>query len=149
MASFSSLFCGQLYADTVPASRFQSLLVAEALWTLVTGLLRIAACLLAHNIFTPSKFARFTTVAIMTVSAGLAAASIIQMFLICRPFAAQWDPRVLGACGDQVASFMALESAGLVLDLGILLVPSVGIMRLQMSLEVKVKLIFIFNIGAV
>lgn len=144
-----SLFCGPLYADTVPAPRFQSLLVAEALWTLVTGLLRIAACLLAHHIFSPSNFTHCTTIAIMTLSAGLAVASIIQIFLICRPFAAQWDPRVLGACGDQVASFMALESAGVVLDLGILLVPSVVIMRLQMSLERKVQLIFIFNIGAV
>lgn len=129
--------------------RFQSLLVAEALWTLVTGLLRIAACLLAHSSFSPSNFARRTAVAIMALSAGLAAASIIQIFVICRPFAAQWDPRVLGACGDQVASFLALESAGVVLDLGILLVPSVMIMRLQMRLDAKVQLIFVLNIGAV
>lgn len=84
----------------------------------------------------------------MALSASLAAASTIQIFLICRPFAAQWDPRVLGACGDQIASFMALESVGVVLDLGILLVPSVMIMGLQMRLETKIQLILVFNIGA-
>lgn len=84
----------------------------------------------------------------MTLSAGLAAASIIQIFLICRPFAAQWDPRVLGACGDQVASFMALESAGVVLDLGIFLVPFIMIMGLEMRLETKIQAILVFNIGA-
>lgn len=106
----------------------QSLLVAEALWTLVTGLLCIAASLLALRVFYNSKFAVRTSVTIMVLSAGLGAASAVQIFLICRPFAAQWDPRVLGSCGDQVASFMALESAGLILDLGILLVPAVVIM---------------------
>lgn len=85
----------------------------------------------------------------MVLSAGLATASAVQIFLICRPFAAQWDPRVLGSCGDQVASFMALESAGLVLDLGILLVPTVMIVGLRMRLEKKVQLILVFNLGAV
>lgn len=127
----------------------QSLLVAEALWSLVTGLLRIAACLLAYKSFSLSKFARHTAITIMVLSAGLAAASTIQIFLICRPFAAQWDPSILGFCGDQVASFMALESTGMILDLGILLVPSVMIGGLQMRLETKVQLILVFNIGAV
>lgn len=114
----------------------------------MTGLLRIAACLLTHSSFYASKFARLTTVTIMILSASLAAASIIQIFLICQPFAAQWNPRVLGTCGDQVASFMALESVGVVLDLGIFLVPSLMIMRLQMRLESKVQAILVFNIGA-
>ncbi|KAG8164457.1 hypothetical protein KVR01_006375 [Diaporthe batatas] len=127
----------------------KSLLVAEALWTMVTGLLRIAACLMAYRIFSVSKFARRTTSTIIAMSAGLAAASSIQIFLICKPFAAQWDPRVLGACGDQVASFMALEAAGLVLDLGILMVPTVMISGLQMPLEKRIQLAFVFNIGAV
>lgn len=115
----------------------------------MTGLLRIAASLLLFTIFWTNRFTRYTTVTIMTLSACLAGASIIQIFLICRPFAAQWDPRVLGACGDQVASFMALESAGVVLDLGILLIPSLMIVQLHMRREAKVQLILVFNIGAV
>lgn len=127
----------------------QSILVAEALWSLVTGLLRIAACFLAHRIFSVSNVARYTTMMIMILSAGLAAASTIQIFLICRPFAAQWDPRVLGSCGDQIASFMAIESAGMLLDLGIMLVPTVNIIKLRVRMETKVQFILMFNIGAV
>lgn len=85
----------------------------------------------------------------MILSAGLAAASALQIFLICKPFAAQWDPRVLGTCGDQVASFMAFESAGLALDLGTLLVPIVIIIRLHLRTRKKVVAILVFNIGAV
>lgn len=84
----------------------------------------------------------------MALSASLAAASAVQIFLICRPFAAQWDPRVLGSCGDQVLSFMVLESVGIILDVGILLVPAVTIMGLQMRVEMKFRLILVFNIGA-
>jgi hypothetical protein len=127
---------------------WQSLLVAEALWTLVTGLLRIIASLLAYRIFRVSKLARSTTVTIMALSAGRAAASTVQIFLICRPFSAHWDPRVLGFCGDQVASFMVLESAGVLLDLGILVVPTVMIIRLQMRLVIKIEVIVLFNISA-
>lgn len=124
------------------------MLVAEALWTLVTGLLRIAACLLALKIFCPIKRAHRAVIAIMVLSASLAAAAAVQIFLICRPFSAQWDPRVLGSCGDQVLSFMALESIGIILDVGILLVPAVMIMGLQMKIEMKFRLILVFNIGA-
>lgn len=145
--STGSLLRGHL--DCADGSGSYSLLVAEALWNLVTGLLRIAACLLLHELFSIKKLAGLTTVTIILVSAGLAAASIIQIFLICKPFAAQWDPCILGSCGDQVVSFMALESVGLVLDLGILIIPTVSIMRLMVLWRRRMQLIFIFNIGAV
>ncbi|KAL1855900.1 hypothetical protein Daus18300_010879 [Diaporthe australafricana] len=64
----------------------KSLLVSEALWTLVTGLLRTAACLLIYRIFCVSTQTRRIAIAIMALSAALAAASIIQIFLICRLF---------------------------------------------------------------
>ena len=52
-----------------------------------------------------------------------AAASILQIFLLCRPFAAHWDPRVLGFCGDHVVAFVTLEVSGLLLDIAILSLP--------------------------
>ncbi|KAK2606577.1 hypothetical protein N8I77_005317 [Diaporthe amygdali] len=140
------------HQQSVPESQLEraakSILVAEAIWTLVTGLLRIAACLLIHSIFS-FPTARRSAIVIMVLSAGLAVASIVQIFLICKPFAAQWDPHVLGSCGDQIASFMALETIGLVLDLGILLVPAKYIMGLQMSMRRKIQLVLVFNVGAV
>lgn len=85
----------------------------------------------------------------MVLSAALATASIIQIFLICQPFAAQWDPHILGTCGDQVTSFLVIETAGLLLDIGILSLPPIIITRLRTATKMKVQLVLVLNIGAV
>lgn len=77
-----------------------------------------------------------------------AMASVLEIFLICRPFAAQWDPRILGLCGDQVVSFVTLEVIGLLLDLGILLLPVHTIFYLNARQSQKWKAIFILDISA-
>ncbi|KAI7778024.1 hypothetical protein LA080_002661 [Diaporthe eres] len=129
----------------------KSILVSEALWTLVTGLLRIAASLLMRSLTkgTHDRVVHRSAIGIMVLSAALATASIIQIFLICQPFAAQWDPQVLGTCGDQVTSFLVIETAGLLLDIGIFTLPPVIIMRLMTPTKMKVQLVLVFNIGAV
>jgi hypothetical protein len=68
--------------------------------------------------------------------------------LICRPMAAQWDPDVEGLCGNQTASFIALEVSGMVLDLALLLTPSYIVAKLHTSRANKVRPIAIFNAGA-
>lgn len=129
----------------------QSLLVSEALWTLVTGLLRIAACLLMHNLMkgTCACAIRRTAVGIILLSAVLAIASIIQIFLICQPFAAQWNPHTLGSCGDQVTSFIIIEIAGLLLDIAIFTLPPIIVTGVITSTKKKVQIVLALNIGAV
>ncbi|KAG6354447.1 hypothetical protein INS49_004464 [Diaporthe citri] len=129
----------------------KSLLVSEALWTLVTGMLRIAASLLMRSLTkgTHDRVVHHSAIGIMVLSTALATASIIQIFLICQPFAAQWDPQVLGTCGDQVTSFLVIETAGLLLDIAIFTLPPVIVMRLMTPTKMKVQLVLVFNIGAV
>ncbi|KAG8163969.1 hypothetical protein KVR01_005887 [Diaporthe batatas] len=128
----------------------KSVLVSEALWTLTTALLRIAAGLFTRRVFRPAApLARRLTVAVMVLSAALAAASVVQVFAICRPLAAQWDPRVRGACGDQAVSFLVLEALGLLLDIGVLAVPCVVIVKLRLPVGTRVASALIANIGAV
>lgn len=91
---------------------------------------------------------RFIAIGIMSLSAALGIASVIQIFLICKPFAAQWDPRVLGTCGDQVTSFIIIESVGLLLDIVTLAVPLKIIMWLNMPLKRKLGIALIANTGA-
>ncbi|ROV92176.1 hypothetical protein VMCG_09286 [Cytospora schulzeri] len=130
------------------AKAAKSLLVAEALWSLVNGLLRVAAGQMLYKIF-KAMIGRWPPFIIMIISAALALASIVQVFLICRPFAAQWDPRVLGTCGDQIGSFMALESTGLSLDVAILAVPAAQTLRLNLSMRNKVRVILVLDMGAI
>lgn len=130
------------------AKAAKSLLVGEALWSLVTGLLRVAAGLLVYRIFGLSPKLRLAAVTIMASSAALALASIVQVFLICKPFAAQWDPRLLGTCGDQVLSFMILECTGLGLDIVIFALPVLPLARLNTSISFIVTTIVILDVGA-
>lgn len=124
----------------------QSLLVSEALWSIVNGLLRVAAGLMIRRVFV-SKTAVVGAWTIMTMSVFLSLASIMQIFMICRPFAAQWDPKVLGMCGDQVLSFTVMESIGLCLDISIILLPLSFIMGLQMTKWKRIKTILVLDLG--
>jgi hypothetical protein len=62
--------------------------------------------------------------------------------------AAQWDPNVQGLCGNQIASFVALEVLGMVLDLALLFVPSYVVAKLQLNRRKKAGIIVLFNTGA-
>lgn len=130
------------------AKAAKSLLVSEALWSLVSGLLRVAAGLMIYKIFGVIAECRWSALLIMITSAALALASVVQIFLICRPFAAQWDPRVLGTCGDQMVSFMILESTGLILDIAILAVPAMAVVGLTMKKSRKAQAILVLDMEA-
>lgn len=132
------------------AKLWQSILVAEALWSLVTGCLRTAAGLLVFRLWKGihSTVVPCITLTIIVMSTALATASMLEIFLVCRPFSAQWDPQVLGTCGDQLMSFTILESVGLVLDLVILALPVVLIYRLDTTMRRRVQTILLLDIGA-
>lgn len=98
---------------------------------------------------THDRTVRYTAVMIIFLSAALAIASIIQIFLICQPFAAQWDPHILGTCGDQVTSFLIIETIGLLLDVGIFTLPPVIMTRLKTPTKMKVQIVVVLNMGAV
>jgi hypothetical protein len=73
--------------------------------------------------------------------------SILEVCLICRPLAAQWDPNTGGACGNQIASFVTIEVLGLALDVAILLLPVKPLIRLRVTMKQKLTLLFVFNSG--
>jgi hypothetical protein len=73
--------------------------------------------------------------------------SILEVCLICRPLAAQWDPNVGGACGNQIASFVTIEVLGLALDVAILVLPIKVVFGLKMAPKRKLGLVMIFSSG--
>lgn len=125
----------------------KSLLVSEALWCVVNGLLRVAAALCIIKFFGVKSHVRKAGIALAVTSAALSLVGILEIFLVCRPFAAQWDPHVLGTCGDQILSFTILESAGLMLDLCTLLLPVLLVWGLQMQRRKRIPLILILDAG--
>lgn len=75
--------------------------------------------------------------------------NILQVFLICRPFAATYDPTVKGECGNQVGAFIAIGAFNVVTDAIILTLPIPTIWGLKMSSSARLGLCAIFLVGFV
>jgi hypothetical protein len=73
--------------------------------------------------------------------------NILQCFLICRPFAATYDPTVKGECGNQVVSFIAIGAFNVISDAIILTLPIPTIWGLKMSSSARLGLSAIFMVG--
>jgi hypothetical protein len=86
-----------------------------------------------------------TTILCSCIAHGIAA--VLEVCLICRPMAAQWNPKVQGLCGNQTISFVALEVSGMVLDLVILMAPLGPIATLKMKKARRFKFIVLLDAG--
>jgi hypothetical protein len=73
---------------------------------------------------------------------------ILCGFLLCRPFAFNWDQSIPGGkCGNQVLSYILTGSFNIVTDVMVLCIPIPMIWRLQMPFRNKVGLTLIFAVG--
>ena len=72
----------------------------------------------------------------------------LEVFLICRPMAVDWNAHIDGTCGDQVVSYLVLEVLGLLLDVTIAAVSIPYLWALQMALAKKCLTQLMFSIGA-
>lgn len=75
--------------------------------------------------------------------------NIMQVFLICRPFATSYDPTVPGTCGNQKASFLAIGAFNAITDLVILVLPIQTIWSLKIKSGARYSLLAVFCIGIV
>ena len=73
--------------------------------------------------------------------------NVLQVFLICRPFAATYDVTVKGKCGNQVASYIAIGCFNVVTDVMVLTLPIPTVWSLQMPKITKLGQTAIFMIG--
>lgn len=110
---------------------------------MVNTLVRITAILLVKRFF---GLVRVTwLLLVLAVLYGVVV--LLEIFLICRPLAVDWNVYVHGTCGDQVMSYLVLEVLGLFLDFIILAVPIPCIWQLDVKLAQKMSVATIFSIG--
>lgn len=83
---------------------------------------------------------------VLTILYGLAV--FLEMFLICRPMAVDWNAHIGGTCGDQVVSYLVFKVLGLFLNFTILALPIPCIWRLQLELARKMSIAITFSIGS-
>ncbi|KXX79691.1 hypothetical protein MMYC01_202548 [Madurella mycetomatis] len=75
--------------------------------------------------------------------------NLLQVFLLCRPFARSYDPTIPGECGDQVASFIAIGSFNIITDIVILGLPLPTVWSLKMTTAAKLGLTGVFLVGLI
>ncbi|PHH66771.1 hypothetical protein CDD81_5903 [Ophiocordyceps australis] len=73
--------------------------------------------------------------------------NILQVFLICRPFAASFDPTIHGTCGNQRSSFIAIGCFNAITDVAILCLPIPTIWKLKARARTKLALTAVFAAG--
>ena len=120
----------------------------QTLWGLVNTLVRMSAISLIAKVFGVTREIRRIVRSLLVLSILYGLVVFLEIVLICRPMAVDWNARVDGTCGDQIVSYLVLEVVGLVFDFTILVVPLPCIWRLQIQRTAKVQIAAYFSIGA-
>lgn len=69
--------------------------------------------------------------------------------LICAPIERNWNPTVIGTCGDQIAGYTAVSAVNVAVDIIMCTMPLPVILRLQLKGPYKFALVGIFSTGVV
>lgn len=77
----------------------------------------------------------------------LCVAILLQVFLICRPFALWWNRTLDGICGDQIATYLSAHIMVLIFDFSIAVLPVPVLWGLRMATGKKIGISFLFSIG--
>lgn len=110
-------------------------------------LVRTSAVLFIKTIFGHLKSASLIAQLLLVLSILYGLVVFLEVFLICRPMAVDWDAHVDGTCGDQIVSYLVPEVLGLLLDITIAAVSIPYIWRLQKRGADKVSIQIVFSIG--
>ena len=73
---------------------------------------------------------------------------ILESFLLCRPFAYNWDKTIEGSCANQTSIFLSAGVINLLIDVMIVTLPMPMLWRLRMPLGRKIALSGVFGMGA-
>ena len=124
----------------------QILISVQILWAVSLSLCKISILFMYARIFTMVTMVRLSLVTAAFIAAW-ALATILSGFLICRPFALNWDQTLDGTCGNQVLSYTITGSLNLVTDVVVFVLPIPYLWGLQLKLYKKITLLCTFSMG--
>jgi hypothetical protein len=90
---------------------------------------------------------RMLTIGCMVVVALWWTANVLQIFLICHPFALNWDSTIKGSCGNRPLTYALVGATNIATDITTLMLPVPTVWKLQMPLRLKIAITTIFCIG--
>lgn len=125
------------------------LMVSYALiYTFAISTVKMSVLFFYLRVFVGDRF-RLVTKIITGFVGVYTCANILLLFLICRPFAANYDTTIDGDCGDQPTAFISIGAYNIISDVVILCLPIPMVWRLHAKKEMKVGLTIIFLVGLV
>jgi hypothetical protein len=122
------------------------LVAYELIYATAISTIKLSVMLFYLRVFVNRGLRRATKAALAFV-ATWSVANILQVFLICRPFAKTYSLTVEGTCGDQVASFIAIGAFNIITDIIIITLPLPTVWALKMSTANKLGLTGVFLVG--
>ena len=128
-------------------SDFQGYIAALITWALANTAVKISILHFYNTIFGASPPFRHVTYAVMALVVSFGVGNILLAFLICRPFAKNWNLLLPGTCGSTKDSVIATSIVNFIVDLIIISLPMPMIWRLQMAKTRKIALTTIFSLG--
>jgi len=139
---------GHPTADTLPnlMSILKMLVANEFLFTTAITTVKFSVLFFYLRVFV-NKGLRLAVKVTMGFVMLWTLGNILQVFLICQPFAAAYDIKLKGDCGNQVASYIAIGCFNVVTDLIVLALPILTVWSLQMPKMTKLGVTGIFLIG--
>ncbi|KAI1642488.1 uncharacterized protein F4817DRAFT_320755 [Daldinia loculata] len=118
----------------------------QLLWAISLCLCRVSILILSTKIFLVQSFivtARITYVLVL----GWGLTAILTAFLLCRPFAYNWDKSIEGGvCGDPTVSWAITGVLNMISDLMILIMPMPYLLRLELAWEKRLRLAALFGV---
>ena len=98
--------------------------------------------------FGVNKSFRNVTYAVAIVVVCFGIGTILQEFLLCRPFAKTWNPLLPGVCGSTSVTILAEAIINMLSDIAIISLPMPMVWRLQMTLRRSLILTTVFGWGS-
>ena len=126
---------------------FKGYIAALVSWSAANTAIKVSILHFYITIFGSNKSFRYITYATMALPISFGVGNTLMAFLICRPFAKNWDPLLPGVCGSDIDSVLATSVINLSIDVIIVILPMPILWRLQMATSRKVALTFLFGLG--
>jgi hypothetical protein len=121
---------------------------SQCLYALILAMAKTSLLSLYMRIFGLQRWVRIHIWILTGIIWAWAASTILEAFLICSPFAYNWDTSIPGGvCGNRNVSFVSAGAGTIITDILVLVVPLPNIWGLRMPMAKKIALMFIFGLG--
>jgi hypothetical protein len=109
---------------------------------------RLSILSLYIQLFSNNKRTRAACYVLMATCLLWAIGEILVVFILCQPFAFNWDKTIAGKCGNLNAAYLTVHASNFVIDSSIALLPTPVLWGLKLPTAKKLGVMLMFALGA-